>query len=137
MIIYIIVWNDINTYWLFVYIPDITSIFKTSNDTKELAYYWKAYRDTTGKKIRPIFKNYVIRMNNVAESENFTDAGDMWRYAFEDKNFVENVDRIWHEIKPLYDQLHDYVRLKLKVYYKDDLQANNNLIPAHILGQYR
>ncbi|XP_063827390.1 angiotensin-converting enzyme-like isoform X1 [Ostrinia nubilalis] len=113
---------------------DVIAVFKTSNDTKELAYYWKAYRDTTGKKIRPIFKDYVTRMNRVAESENFTDAGDMWRYAFEDDHFVETVDRIWKEIKPLYDLLHDYVRVKLTKYYKEDLQKNDNLIPAHILG---
>ncbi|KAI5644518.1 angiotensin-converting enzyme domain-containing protein [Phthorimaea operculella] len=113
---------------------DIINIFKTSNDTKELTYYWKAYRDNTGKKIRPIFKDYVIRMNNVAQSENFTDAGDMWRYTFEDDKFVEVVDRIWNEIKPLYNLLHDYVRYKLKAYYRDDLKAKDNMIPAHILG---
>uniref|UniRef100_A0A2A4JLZ3 Angiotensin-converting enzyme n=1 Tax=Heliothis virescens TaxID=7102 RepID=A0A2A4JLZ3_HELVI len=113
---------------------DVISIFKTSNDTKELAYYWKVYRDTTGKKIRPIFKDYVVRMNRVAESENFTDAGDMWRYAFEDDNFVATVDRIWSEIKPFYDLLHDYVRAKLKLVYRDLLKSNDKLIPAHILG---
>ncbi|XP_049870966.1 angiotensin-converting enzyme-like isoform X2 [Pectinophora gossypiella] len=113
---------------------DVISIFKTSNDTKELSYYWKAYRDTTGRKIRPIFKDYVIRMNNVAESENFTDAGDMWRYAFEDSNFIEVVDKIWREIKPLYDLIHDYVRAKLKAHYKDDIKRKDGMIPAHILG---
>lgn len=75
-------------------------------------------------------------MNRVAESENFTDAGDMWRYAFEDDNFVKTVDRIWREIKPLYDLLHDYVRAKLKSVYEEDLQSNDNMIPAHILGEY-
>ncbi|XP_073952268.1 angiotensin-converting enzyme-like [Choristoneura fumiferana] len=113
---------------------DVISIFKTSNDSKELAYYWKVYRDNTGRKIRPIFKDYVLRMNRVAESENFTDAGDMWRYAFEDNNFVESVDRIWKEIKPLYDLLHSYVRAKLKEFYKNDLPNGDNYIPAHILG---
>ncbi|CAH2981850.1 unnamed protein product [Chilo suppressalis] len=113
---------------------DIITVFKTSNDTKELAYYWKAYRDTTGKKIRPIFKDYVMRMNKVAESENFTDAGDMWRYAFEDDHFMETVDRIWREIKPFYDLLHNYVRNKLKAFYRDDLKNGDKFIPAHLLG---
>lgn len=117
-------------------ITDVISIFKTSNDSRELAYYWKVYRDNTGRKIRPIFKDYVLRMNRVAESENFTDAGDMWRYAFEDNNFVESVDRIWKEIKPLYDLLHGYVRAKLKEFYKNDLPNGDNNIPAHILGMY-
>lgn len=75
-------------------------------------------------------------MNNVAQAENFSDAGDMWRYAFEDGNFVEVVDGIWKEIKPFYDLLHSYVRAKLKVYYKEDLQNKDNVIPAHILGKF-
>lgn len=75
-------------------------------------------------------------MNDVAISENFTDAGDMWRFAFEDNDFVQTVDKIWNEIKPLYDLLRDYVRAKLKILYKDDLKSNDNLIPAHILGKY-
>lgn len=118
----------------FLYFPDVITLFKTSNDTKELAYYWKAYRDTTGRKIRPIFKDYVIRMNRVAESENFTDAGDMWRYAFEDDHFLETVEKMWHEIKPLYNLLHDYVRAKLKSLYTENLKDSDNMIPAHILG---
>ncbi|XP_072950039.1 angiotensin-converting enzyme-like [Epargyreus clarus] len=112
---------------------DIISVFKTSNNSNELAYYWKAYRDGTGKKIRPIFKDYVARMNNVAKEENFTDAGEMWRYAFEDEDFVKTVDRVWSEIKPLYELLHDYVRSKLKAFYAEELKEDKE-IPAHILG---
>lgn len=118
-------------------LSDVISIFKTCNDSKQLKYYWAAYRDATGKKVRPIFKDYVERMNVVAKSENFTDAGEMWRYAFEDDNFMDNVDRIWHEIKPFYDLLHDYVRLKLKVHYAEDLKSKDTLIPAHILGELK
>lgn len=73
-------------------------------------------------------------MNTVAEWENFTDAGAMWRYAFEDDEFENTVDRIWKEIKPVYDLLHDYVRIKLKIIYRDDLKCKDKLIPAHILG---
>lgn len=118
-------------------LSDVISIFKTSNNSKELKYYWAAYRNATGKIVRPIFKDYVERMNVVAVSENFTDAGEMWRYAFEDDNFVNNVDRIWHEVKPFYDLLHDYVRLKLKAHYEEDLKNKEKQIPAHILGEVK
>lgn len=73
-------------------------------------------------------------MNDVAQSENFTDAGEMWRYAFEDEDFRGTVNRLWAEVKHLYENLHNYVRAKLKTYYKKELEAENNLIPAHILG---
>ncbi|XP_032515650.2 angiotensin-converting enzyme-like isoform X1 [Danaus plexippus] len=114
---------------------DIITIFKTSNDTKELSYYWRAYRDATGKKIRPIFKDYVFRMNKVAISEDFNDAGDMWRYAFDDSTlkFKQTVERLWNEIKPIYNLLHSFVRKRMEIYY-EELKGDNNLIPAHILG---
>lgn len=113
---------------------DIISVFKTSDDTKELSYYWKAYRDATGKKILPIFKKYVIRMNNIAISEDFTDAGDMWRYSFEDDSFPETVNRLWSEIKPFYNVLHDYVRAKLRAQYGKEFGKTTTVIPAHLLG---
>lgn len=75
-------------------------------------------------------------MNAVAQSENFTDAGQMWRYTFEDDAFISTVDRIWYEIKPLYNLLHDYVRIKMKRYYSDELKSKENLIPAHLLGKH-
>lgn len=121
---------------LLLIFSDIISTFKSSNDSEELSYYWRAYRDATGKKIRPIFKDYVIRMNNIAVSENFSDAGDMWRYAFEDNDFTETVDRLWAEIKPLYNILHGYVRAKLKTYHNKELNKDNTAIPAHLLGNY-
>ncbi|KAL4707267.1 hypothetical protein ACJJTC_019805 [Scirpophaga incertulas] len=113
---------------------DIINVFKTSNDSEELSFYWKAYRDMTGRKIRPIFKDYVTTMNMAAKSENFTDAGDMWRYVFDDEDFISTVDRLWKEIKPLYNLLHDYVRNKLKLIFVNNLKGSDNMIPAQLLG---
>ncbi|XP_045523797.1 angiotensin-converting enzyme-like isoform X2 [Pieris brassicae] len=113
---------------------DIITLFKTSNNSEELKYYWKAYRDATGKKVRPIFKDYLLRMNTAAQEEGFKDAGDMWRYNYEDDDFLNTVDRLWTEVKPLYTLLHRYVRAKLEHLYKRDLQKNDGLIPGHILG---
>ncbi|XP_041988748.1 angiotensin-converting enzyme-like isoform X2 [Aricia agestis] len=112
---------------------DIITIFKTSNDSDELKHYWKGYRDATGMKIRPIFQDYLSEANTVAASENFSDAGEIWRYTHEDDNFTETVERIWSEVKPLYQTLHKYVRAKLKTDYNDDF-TNDELIPAHLLG---
>lgn len=120
---------------MLVQFADVIAVFKRNNDTKELLYFWKAFRDGTGKQIRPTFNDYVTRMNNVAQSENFTDAGDMWRYTFEDDHFEETVSRLWSEIKPLYKLLHTYVRIKLKKYFKSELSKKEKTIPAHVLGK--
>lgn len=58
----------------------------------------------------------------------------MWRYYFEDDDFIHTVDRIWSEVKPLYKSLHNYVRGKLKIHYEDEFK-DDDLIPAHLLGK--
>jgi peptidyl-dipeptidase A len=59
----------------------------------------------------------------------------MWRDAYEDEKFVENIDKMWSEVEPLYEELHKYVRRKLKEIYQDKLDISDDLIPAHVLGE--
>lgn len=58
----------------------------------------------------------------------------MWRGRFEDENLVKIVDDLWAEVEPLYDELHKYVRYKLLDLYGDDMNREDKLIPAHLLG---
>jgi peptidyl-dipeptidase A len=58
----------------------------------------------------------------------------MWRSRYEDKQLVEKVDKLWDEVKPLYDELHTYVRNKLLKIYPDKLSKSDPNIPAHIFG---
>lgn len=41
---------------------------------------------------------------------------------------------MWNDVKPLYDELHTYVRRKLKKIYGDKMDDSNDMIPAHLLG---
>jgi hypothetical protein len=63
----------------------------------------------------------------------FTDNGEMWRSDFETENFVDDMLALWKEVEPLYLELHNYVKNKLKNVYGDRLD-DSDLIPAHILG---
>lgn len=58
----------------------------------------------------------------------------MWRESYEDDNFVENVDKMWSQVEPLYKELHTYVRRKLQKIYDKDMDKDSDLIPAHLLG---
>lgn len=40
--------------------------------------------------------------------------GEMWIYPYESDNFRENLAHLWNQLKPLYQQLHAYVRRKLR-----------------------
>ena len=58
----------------------------------------------------------------------------MWRESYEDEKFVENVDKMWSQVEPLYNELHTYVRRKLQKMYSKDMDKNEDMIPAHLLG---
>src|SRR3989442_15097692 len=47
--------------------------------------------------------------------------------------FAVEIDRLWTKLKPLYLQLHAYVRARLAVRYPNLVTANG-MIPAHLLG---
>merc|ERR1719384_59641 len=44
------------------------------------------------------------------------------------------MDETWLGLKPLYEQLHAYVRNKLHKYYGKDIVENGGPLPAHLLG---
>lgn len=58
----------------------------------------------------------------------------MWRESYEDENFIANINRMWDEVKPLYKELHTYVKRKLLKIYGDKMDADDELIPAHLFG---
>ena len=53
-----------------------------------------------------------------------------------DQELITMVDELYEEIKPLYTQLHAYVRKKLIEAYPDHEIDPEGPIPAHILGVY-
>lgn len=66
----------------------------------------------------------------------YKDISENWIEDFEDPNFEQNYTDLYEQIKPLYVQLHAYVRRKLKSFYGKHYPSthNNSLIPAHLLG---
>ena len=106
----------------------------TSENFDELAYIWKEWRDASGKNMRDDYKVYVDLSNKAAQMNGMSDYGAMWRESYEDKNFIENIDKMWSEVEPLYNELHTYVKNKLNGIYGDKMDPKSNLIPAHLLG---
>lgn len=58
----------------------------------------------------------------------------MWRSKYEDEKLVENVDKLWDEVQPLFNELHKYVRYQLRDLYGDKIDKKSEFIPAHLLG---
>lgn len=58
----------------------------------------------------------------------------MWRSKYEDDKLIENVDKLWSQVEPLYKELHTYVRYQLLDMYGDKMDKKSRSIPAHLLG---
>lgn len=65
----------------------------------------------------------------------YNDTGDYWRSWYEDPKFVEDIDKLYMEIKPIYEQLHAYVRRKLMNLYGEDMFPDSGHVPAHLFGK--
>ena len=44
----------------------------------------------------------------------FENMGEMWIYPYESTTFRDDLVHLWTQLKPLYQQLHAYVRRKLR-----------------------
>ena len=73
--------------------------------------------------------------NHSSCSAGFKDLGEAWRIGnYENDNVEEMVDALWKRLKPIYVQLHAYVRRKLREKYPG--KNITDTIPAHLLGMY-
>lgn len=66
----------------------------------------------------------------------FNDAGEYWRSDYEVDDFGEQLELLWERLRPLYQQLHAYVRARLVERYGETVVPRNGPIPAHLLGTY-
>ena len=92
---------------------------------------------STTKNMRGDYQKFVGLVNEGAKGMGFTDAGQMWRsgYDMPPEQIGPETDRLWEQVKPMYEQLHCYARAKLdKTYGKDKAEVGNGLIAAHLLG---
>jgi len=59
--------------------------------------------------------------------------GDFWLLEYERQDaFRADINSLWLEVKPMYEELHAYVRFKLRKTYPQI--EENDPLPAHVLG---
>lgn len=114
--------------------PDLTEILAKSRSYDELLFAWKGWRDASGKKIRSLFSKYVMLSNKAAILNNYPDNGAYWRSLYETPTLEADLEQIYHQLQPLYLNLHAYVRRALYNKYGSQHINLNGPIPAHLLG---
>jgi peptidyl-dipeptidase A len=111
------------------------TILAESRDPDELLDLWTGWR-TVSPPIRPMYERFAELVNAGARELDFSDLGELWRsnYDLDPDAFAVEVDRLWDQVRPLYEALHCHVRAKLNETYGSDTIALDGPIPAHLLG---
>ena len=114
---------------------EASDIIATSRDPKELQTVWEGWRT-----ISPPMKNDYAKMvkivNEGSRELGYADTGALWRggYDMDGEAFIKEADRLWGQVKPLYDELHCNTRAALNEKYGDEIQPANAPIRADLLG---
>jgi len=119
-----------------IHLGQASDIIKHSDDPKLLQATWEAWR-TIAKPMKGDYADMVGIINKgSAEELGFKDAGDLWRagYDMDAAAFSKEADRLWGQVKPLYDELHCYVRAELNNKYGDEVVPLEEPIRADLLG---
>jgi peptidyl-dipeptidase A len=116
-------------------VGEIANVLRTSRNPAELLEVWRGWH-TISPPMRGSYTRFVELMNTGAQELGYSDVGAMWRskYDMPPDDFSAEVDRLWGQVKPLYDSLHCYVRWNLTKKYGADVVAPGQPIPAHLLG---
>ncbi|HKG60944.1 MAG TPA: M2 family metallopeptidase [Pyrinomonadaceae bacterium] len=116
-------------------LPDLEDIINNSRDPEELKKAWVGWHQIAIP-IRKEYVRFVELSNKGAKEMGFKDTGAMWRskYDMEPDAFAAEMERLWQQVKPLYDSLYTYTRHKLSEKYGKDIVAEDKPIPAHLLG---
>ena len=116
-------------------LDDLSRVLKKSRSYDELLEAWKGWHS-----IAPVMKDRYTRYaelgNKGAKEIGFADMGALWRsgYDMTPDAFEADIERLWQDVKPLYDDLHCYTRKKLRTKYGKDRVPEKAPIPAHLLG---
>ncbi len=115
---------------------DLEALMGTTRDPALTKEMWLSWHDRVGKPMKGDYARLVQLSNDGARELGFADTGALWRsgYDMKPEEFAALVDKVWLQVKPLYDDLHCYTRTKLNQKYGDAVQAKTGPIRADLLG---
>jgi peptidyl-dipeptidase A len=117
-------------------IGQLSEVLATSRDYDAQLDAWQGWH-TISQPMRKDYARFAELVNEGAKDMGFADAGEMWRsgYDMSPAELAAETDRLWDQVKPLYEQLHCYARGKLDAKYGDDKgQVAGGMLPAHLMG---
>ena len=111
------------------------SIIDNSRDPEELLKAWQGWHEI-GKPMKSMYMRMVDIGNQGSKDLGYQGLSDLWfsKYDMPADEFLNETDRVWEEVKPLYEALHCHVRAKLNEHYGDNVVPESGPLPVHLLG---
>ncbi len=115
---------------------DIEAAMGDVRDPAKLKEMWVSWHDNVGAPMKDDYARMVEIANQGARELGFKNVGAMWRgqYDMSADEFAALTEKLWQQVKPLYDDLHCYTRTKLNEKYGDAVQPKTGPIRADLLG---
>ena len=116
-------------------LPTMERMFAELRETDKLLDIWVGWRDIAPQ-MRPLYERFVELSNAGARELGFADTGEMWRsgYDMPPDEFTAELERLWEQVRPLYESLHCHVRAGLGEEFGTAVVPEDEPIPAHLLG---
>jgi peptidyl-dipeptidase A len=115
---------------------EIEARMGTVRNPAQLQEMWVSWNNNVGGPMRADYQRLTQIANAGATELGFRDTGAMWRslYDMPPDQFAALTDRLWGEVRPLYEQLHCFTRAGLNRQYGEQVQPATGPIKAHLLG---
>jgi len=115
-------------------LTQLSDMLTKSQDWSVTLDAWTGWHNVA-RSMRSDYQHFVELINQGAQETGYVDAGEMWRagYDMSPTQFRLETDRLWGQVRPLYEQLQCYTRTKLKARYGDKMPKDGT-IPAHVTG---
>jgi peptidyl-dipeptidase A len=114
---------------------EMEKVLATSRDEPKLREMWLGWH-AQAQDYKQKYVDYIALSNKGARQMGFADTGAMWRsqYDMPPEAFAAEMERLWQQVKPLYDSLLTYTRYKLRAAYGADVVPLDGPIPSHLFG---
>ena len=116
-------------------LDDVSERLGASRDYDEQLALWEGWH-AVAPPMKPLYTRFAELGNQGAKEMGVSDMGALWRsgYDMPPDEFVTEMDRLWGQVNPLYEQLHCAVRAELVEQYGPEKVSPTGPIPAHLLG---
>lgn len=118
-----------------VTLDELETLMGTEHNPARLEEMWTKWHAVAAP-MRDDYARMVEISNEGARDLGFEDVGNMWlsNYDMSADDMEHEVERLWGQLSPFYEQLHCYVRARLNDRYGDAVVPLDQPIRADLLG---